>query len=138
VFFTTYAHLNLDMVESTKKKGHVLQVDFTGSAMEEDPGKEIAKTLGNKKLAIFQNHGLLTVGTTVESAVFWFIAAEKCCQVQLLVDAAISGRGGQPVLVPADDAQHAYETVGNESLGWFSGKPAFDEMIQEDGDEYLL
>jgi len=115
----------------------VVQSSFTGAAMEEAPGVAIARSLGSKKLAILQNHGLLTVGHTVESAVFWFISAEKCCQVQLLADAAVAGRGEDTLKVEHKDAQHSYDTVGNESVGWFSGIPAFLTMIDEGGDDYL-
>lgn len=45
-----------------------------------EEGKNIAKCLGGKKAALLQNHGLLTVGGTVEEAVFWFISLEKCCK----------------------------------------------------------
>ena len=48
------------------------------------------------KAAILRNHGLLTVGHTVDEAAWWFITMERCCQAQLLAEAA-----GTPV--PIDD-----------------------------------
>jgi ribulose-5-phosphate 4-epimerase/fuculose-1-phosphate aldolase len=115
-----------------------LQSDFTGSALEEAPGQAIARALGDSKLVILQNHGLLTAGETVESAVFWFMSAEKCCQSQLLADAAARGRGEQTLKVKDKDAQHAFDTVGNEKMGWFSALPIFDDMIRTGGTDYLL
>lgn len=38
--------------------------------MEVDEGKRIAKDLGNNKAAILANHGLLTVGDSVDTAVW--------------------------------------------------------------------
>jgi ribulose-5-phosphate 4-epimerase/fuculose-1-phosphate aldolase len=61
--------------------------------LAEEEGKNIAKALGNKKAALLQNHGLLTVGKSVEEAVFWFVSLEKCCHAQLMADAAAAGRG---------------------------------------------
>ena len=40
------------------------------------------------KAAILRNHGLLTVGHSVEEAAWWFIRMERCCHVQLLAEAA--------------------------------------------------
>lgn len=56
---------------------------FGGIVHGREEGITIAKALGQKKAAILSNHGLLTVGETVESCVFWFMSLEKCCQVQL-------------------------------------------------------
>lgn len=97
----------------------------------------IAETLGPAQLIVLQNHGLLTVGTTVESATFWFIAADRCCEVQLLAEAAASGTGTQTLKVDDEDAQRSHDTVGSEELGWFAGKPSFEALRKEDGDEYL-
>jgi ribulose-5-phosphate 4-epimerase/fuculose-1-phosphate aldolase len=69
-------------------KDHGLYDDFGGVALELDEGERIAKALGGCKAAILQNHGLLTVGQTVEEAVWWFITMERSCQVQLLADSA--------------------------------------------------
>lgn len=43
---------------------------FRGIVLAADEGIAIAKALGPKKAAILQNHGLLTCGETIESAVF--------------------------------------------------------------------
>ena len=56
-----------------------------GSALGE--GENIAKALGcNGKAAILANHGLLSVGTTVDEAGFLFGLLERCCGVQLEVE----------------------------------------------------
>jgi hypothetical protein len=51
-------------------------------------GERIARALGEHKAAILQNHGLLTVGETVDEAAWWFITMERSCQAQLLAEAA--------------------------------------------------
>ena len=92
--------------------------------MEE--GKRIAHALGDQKAVILRNHGLLTVGQTVESAAWFVLALERSCQVQLLAEAA-----GTPV--PIDDEQAAFtrETVGSEIAGWFSFQPLFQKIVRE-------
>src|SRR4249920_30082 len=47
---------------------HVVFDDFTGAVFELDEGKRIAHHLGGCKAAILANHGLLTVGRTVDEA----------------------------------------------------------------------
>jgi ribulose-5-phosphate 4-epimerase/fuculose-1-phosphate aldolase len=115
----------------------VLYNSFNGIVLASEEGKNIAKCLGGKKAALLQNHGLLTVGGTVEEAVFWFMSLEKCCQSQLLADAAAAGRGGTTVKVDDEDAAFTYKTVGTPRAGYFSAKPEFDVIMHEHGQEIL-
>ncbi|KAI0184282.1 class II aldolase/adducin N-terminal [Xylaria flabelliformis] len=111
---------------------------FGGIVLGPEEGLHIAESLGQKKAAILSNHGLLTVGKTIESCVFWFTSLEKCCHGQLLADAAAAGRGGETVKVADDEAEFTYKTVGSELAGWFSAKPAFDIMEHQAGNEYKM
>ncbi|KAF2400319.1 class II aldolase/adducin domain-containing protein [Trichodelitschia bisporula] len=116
---------------------HVLYESFNGIVLEEKEGKDIAAALGQKKAALLINHGLLTVGKSVEEAVFWFVSLEKCCQAQLLADAAAAGRGGETVKIGDEEAKYTYATVGTPLGGWFSAKPLFDVMHKETNGDYL-
>ena len=116
---------------------HVLYASFNGIVLVEQEGKDIAACLGNKKAALLQNHGLLTVGQTVEEAVFWFQSLEKCCHAQLMADAAAAGRGGKTIKISDEDAAYTYKTVGTTRAGFFSAKPEFDKIEREQAIEYL-
>lgn len=116
---------------------HVLFESFNGVVLAEEEGKNIARALGDKKAALLQNHGLLTVGKTVEEAVFWFVSLEKCCHAQLLADAAVAGRGGRTVKINEGDAMYTHKTVGSPRAGWFSAKPLFDIIHKETSGDYL-
>jgi len=116
---------------------HVLYNQFNGVVLAEIEGEQIAKTLGGAKAALLQNHGLLTVGHTIESTVFWFVSMEKCCHAQLMADAAALGRGGQTVKIDPEDAEFTYKTVGSERAGYFSAKPLFDMIHEETNGAYL-
>ena len=48
-----------------------------------DGGKRIAAALGNRKFCILRNHGLLTVGRSVEESVGWFVMAERVAEVHV-------------------------------------------------------
>lgn len=63
--------------------------DFGGVVLEKEEGERIAKALGDsKKVAILQNHGLLTTGATVDEAAYLFTLLERSCEVQLMVESA--------------------------------------------------
>mgnify|MGYP006161994025 CR=1 FL=1 len=105
---------------------HVLFNDFTGVVLDTSEGDRISKALGTKKAAILQNHGLLTIGTSVEEAAWWFITMERSCQAQLLAEAA-----GSPISIPAEIANKTHDQVGSPIAGWFNFKPLFDTIIAE-------
>ncbi len=107
-------------------KDHALFDDFTGVVLDTSEGERIAKALGKNKAAILQNHGLLTVGESVEAAAWWFITMERSCQAQLLAEAA-----GTPKLITPEAAAATYETVGSSMAGQFQFKPMFDVIVAE-------
>ncbi|KAI7240508.1 arad-like aldolase/epimerase [Hortaea werneckii] len=116
---------------------HVVYESFHGIVLAEKEGKNIASCLGNKKAALLQNHGLLTVGKTIEEAVFWFVSMEKCCHAQLMAEAAAASRGEKPIQIGDEDAMYTRRAVGSPQAGWFSAKPLFDVIHRETQGEYL-
>lgn len=116
---------------------HVVYESFNGVVLAEKEGKNIAACLGDKKAALLQNHGLLTVGQTIEAAVFWFVSLEKCCHSQLMAEAAAASRGEKPIVIGEEDAMVTYRTVGSSRAGWFSAKPLFDVIHKETNGDYL-
>ncbi|MFT5298580.1 MAG: ribulose-5-phosphate 4-epimerase/fuculose-1-phosphate aldolase [Colwellia sp.] len=108
---------------------HVLYSDFNGVVLNENEGIAIANALDNNKAAILQNHGLLTVGETVESAVWWFITMERSCQAQLLAEAA-----GKPLIINDSVASATHKVIGSETTGYFSFLPMFNVLMEEQPD----
>ncbi|KAL9127060.1 MAG: hypothetical protein Q9217_003989 [Psora testacea] len=112
----------IDMITQDSCSFHndlALYSSFNGIVLADKEGKEIAHALGNRKAALLQNHGLLTVADTIEAAVFWFVSLEKCCHAQLMADAAAGGRGHETVKIKDDDAEFTYKTIGTPMAGWF-------------------
>lgn len=108
---------------------HALFDDYTGVVYETSEGDRIAQTLGSAKAIILRNHGLLTVGESVEAAAWWFITMDRSCQAQLLAEAA-----GKPVRIAHDHAVVARNQVGNEMGGWFQFQPLWNKIIREEPD----
>lgn len=69
-------------------KAHSVYADYGGIANEKSEGEKIAQSLGDGKASILMNHGLLTVGETVDEAAFLFCLMERSCKVQMLADNA--------------------------------------------------
>jgi len=108
---------------------HALFDDFTGVVLDTQEGKRIAHALGDNKAAILRNHGLLTVGHTVDEAVWWFVTMERTCQAQLLAEAA-----GTPVLIDHEHAALTATQVGSHTAGFFSFQPLYDWIVRLEPD----
>ncbi len=108
---------------------HSLFDDYTGAVLDLEEGKRLAHALGEHKAIILSNHGLLTVGQTVDEAAWWFITMERTCQVQLLADAA-----GTPVLIDPDTARKTAGQGGQPMAGWRAFQPLYDWIVEKQPD----
>jgi ribulose-5-phosphate 4-epimerase/fuculose-1-phosphate aldolase len=91
---------------------------------EAGEGAAIAAALGPHKAAILRNHGLLTVGASVEAAIWWFVAMERACQAQFL-----AGSAGTPLQVDPENARAARAVNGTEFTGWFQCQPLWERIL---------
>lgn len=108
---------------------HGLFDDFTGVVLEQQEGKRIGEALGNTKAVILRNHGLLTVGHSVDAAVWSFITMDRSCQAQLLAEAA-----GTPVLIDADMARKTHAQVGAPRACYYAFQPLYAMITREQPD----
>ena len=72
--------------------------DWQGMSTEVEECKDIAKNLGNNKVMILRNHGLLTCGETIGEAFILMYYLDKTCKNQLDTMST-----GQPIIVPSDN-----------------------------------
>ena len=133
VYGTAYAALGRPLAKVTQDacaffEDHAVIVDEAGAvAVEEHAGTNVAEAFRGVKAAIHQNHGLLTASRhSIESAAFWFIALERCCQQQLMLDAA----GHKPVTIPDDRARYSREHVGSDYIGWLHFQTIYDQLAK--------
>ncbi|MEO8127463.1 MAG: class II aldolase/adducin family protein [Bryobacteraceae bacterium] len=108
---------------------HGLFEEFNGIVYDSSEGQRIAEALGAMKAVILQNHGLLTVGQTVEEAAWWFITMERSCQVQLMAEAA-----GKPISITHESALVTRGQLGSHSAGWFQFQPLWARISKEQPD----
>jgi ribulose-5-phosphate 4-epimerase/fuculose-1-phosphate aldolase len=86
-------------------KAHSVYSNYGGIATESSEGERIAESLGDGKAVILMNHGLLTVGETVDEAAFLFCLMERSCKVQLLADRA----GHEKHIVSDEEASYNFK-----------------------------
>ncbi|CZS91534.1 related to novobiocin biosynthesis protein novR [Rhynchosporium agropyri] len=130
----------LDMITQDSLRfynSHSVYDNFSGIVLDREEGIRIATSLGSGKACILQNHGLLTVGQSVDEAAFWFMSLDKTCHVQLLVDAASAGSGREKIFIGDEEAAFTYEQVGKPEKGWLAFQGYYDEMLAKTNGSFL-
>jgi ribulose-5-phosphate 4-epimerase/fuculose-1-phosphate aldolase len=108
---------------------HALYEAYTGVAVDADEGRRIAAALGSRKALVLRNHGLLTVGDSVDAAAWWFLSLERSSQVQLLARAA-----GRPVLIEHRAAVATREQLGGDLVAWINYQPTWQDISRSEPD----
>ena len=100
---------------------------FSGVVADADEGDMIAASLADNSAVILQNHGLLTVGKTVDATVANFVLLDSCCHSQLLAQAA-----GELKLISHDVATKTKQANGSELVTWGNFQPLYQIVHQQD------
>lgn len=109
--------------------------DFGGIAIDEEEGKAIAKALGPDGLvAILQNHGLLTLGSTVDEAAYLFTLVENSCHAQLLADACPSL---EKQIINHDVALYTRKLSGDPETLYGEFQPDFEYELHACNGDFL-
>ncbi|MEO6570307.1 MAG: class II aldolase/adducin family protein [Ilumatobacteraceae bacterium] len=107
---------------------HVVITEHGGAVVDDiGAGKDFAACFPTGKAAIHQNHGLFTVGSSIDEAVFWFVTMERSCQAQLMAMAA-----GTPIEIRDEYASHTLAAAGSPFAGWLSFQPLWQEICRTD------
>jgi len=98
-----------------------------------DQGAGVVEAFGKNRAVLHQNHGILTASRhSLDDAVFWFIAMDRCCHVQLLIEAAAT----KPPLMQESAARHSATHVGSDYLGWLHFQPVYDQVVAANPDMF--
>ena len=105
---------------------HSLYSEYTGVVLDTSEGDRIGAALGQNKACILQNHGLLTVGQSVEEAAWWFITMERTCQAQMAAEAT----GRKLIKIDHETALSTRDKeVGFPIAGHFSFQPLWQDIV---------
>lgn len=108
-------------------ENHAIYETFQGVVEDTTEGDEIVAAMGDMPAAILQNHGLLTVGKSVDIAVGLFLAMESACRCQLLAEAA-----GEPKLIEHETAIKTRLYNGSDLVKWANFQPHYQLMQHKD------
>lgn len=99
--------------------GPALAVDtaYGGIVTAGEEGRRIAAVLGKKgKAAVLLNHGLISVGHTVDEAHFLFGLLDRSCEIQLRVEAACAGNPSlKKHIIPDEMARFNFRMAGEKN-----------------------
>ena len=99
--------INQDVCNFYNAQG--VYAEYGGLVLGEEEGRRMAKALGlDGKGLTLMNHGLLTVGQTVDEAAYLFRLMEKSCEAQLLVEAA-AANGFQKQIIRDEEAAYNFK-----------------------------
>ena len=87
-----------------------------------------AAGFGDKRVAIHAGHGIFTTGQSIDEAAWWFVLMNRCCEAQLLAEAAATA----PTQWQAEDARWLASVLGSPTFGWLSFQTLWDDIIASD------
>lgn len=90
---------------------HAIFDDDELNVVSLDGGKRIADALGPKRAISLRNHGHLTVGSTIDEAVGWFVMFERVAEIQMKA-------AGRARPIDHQSARRVKESVGTPEAGW--------------------
>ncbi|KAF8518472.1 class II aldolase/adducin N-terminal [Gautieria morchelliformis] len=110
---------------------------FGGIVLASEEGERIAKAIGpTNKAVLLQNHGSLTLGTTVDEAVHLFTVLENACRVQLMAEAA-AANGVQKVTIDEEDAAFSAATQHDPDVSYIGFMPEYNLLVEETNGAFL-
>ncbi|OOF93356.1 hypothetical protein ASPCADRAFT_516990 [Aspergillus carbonarius ITEM 5010] len=111
--------------------------EFGGVVLETEESLRLGRHLGTKgKLLILRNHGLLTVGQTVDEAAYLFTLAERSCEIQLQVDAA-AAQGMEKKLIEPGAAEFTFKMTSDPEALYCEFQPDYEMEVELSNGRFL-
>ncbi|KAL1639384.1 hypothetical protein SLS58_007965 [Diplodia intermedia] len=119
-------------------EAHGVYDECGGLVLDDAEGRRLAEALGERgKGLILRNHGLLTVGSTVDEAAYLFTLLERSCEAQLKADAAAAGGGWKKVLIPDDVAAWTFKMTSDPESLYCEFQPDYQYELHVTKGEFL-
>jgi len=121
---------------------HSVYESYGGVVLAAEEGEHIADALGPVNMGvILRNHGLLTVGETVDQAAWLFDVMEAGCRDQLMIDAAEGaareqGRSYRRCLIEREEAEYNREMEGGAEICYAEFQAYYDYEFEMCGGDF--
>ncbi len=110
---------------------HAVFSQFDGVVHHTNEGDAIATALSEGNIAlILQNHGLLTVGKDVDSAVSLFTQLENACRTQLTLQGCTATK-----TIPHEVAEKTRNFTGSDLVVWGNFQPLY-QLVESLNDSF--
>jgi ribulose-5-phosphate 4-epimerase/fuculose-1-phosphate aldolase len=106
--------------------GHLSYHDYEGVALFEDEKARLQADLGETRVMILRNHGLLAVGETVGEAFFWLYTLQKACEIQVQAQA-----GGAPLRTVPEEIRALVTEQTRQFAGARMGQREWTALLRE-------
>jgi ribulose-5-phosphate 4-epimerase/fuculose-1-phosphate aldolase len=118
---------------------HAVYANYGGIVFGPEEGERIAAALGPaNKGVILMNHGLLTVGSTVDEAGFLFGLLDRSCAIQLQVEAACASGGLKKCLISDEEAEYNFRMASEKHVLYREAQPDVELEFELAGGEEAL
>ncbi len=116
--------LSHDTFYGAQLKGRTAYHEFEGVTVNPEERGRMLASIGDKRVVILRNHGLLTWGETVEEAFLWLWTLQRACDIQV----AAAAMGPLRPLGPGVHAQAVAEAGPTQPSVC---KAVFDSLVRE-------
>ncbi len=105
--------------------GQIAYHDFEGVTVRSEEGERLIEHLGDKRVMLLRNHGILVMGRTLPEAFIKHWSLQRACEIQVATASM-----GTPILIPDDVVRVHQRDLGKVSLPGGAGKADFDAMVR--------
>ncbi len=106
---------------------------FNGAIVTQSEGYNMAKCLGKNKAIILQNHGIYTVGETLEEAAWLFMSLENACKTQFLLE-GMKAKGIEPKQMSQAALDFTSRIMGSSYSAWVQFYPIVEKTLHNHPD----
>ena len=99
--------------------------DFEGVTVRDDEGPRLLDSLGDRRMMLLRNHGILVMGRTLPEVFLKHWALQRACEIQVATMAM-----GKPVHVPDDVVQVHQRDLSQTAIPGGPGRAEFDAMVR--------
>jgi ribulose-5-phosphate 4-epimerase/fuculose-1-phosphate aldolase len=105
--------------------GQIAYHDFEGVTVRSEEGERLVKNLGDKRVMLLKNHGILVMGKTLPEAFIKHWSLQRACEIQLTTMAA-----GTAIEVPPEVIAIHQRDLYKAQVPGGAGKADFDAMVR--------
>lgn len=106
--------------------GQIAYHDFEGITVRDEEGPRLIENLGDKRMMLLRNHGILVMGRSLPEAFIKHWMLQRACEIQVATAAM-----GKPLVVPPDVIAVHQRDAHQVRVHAEPGRTDFDAMVRK-------